>query len=81
MMPRRRWLRRVRCAPVAGWQPALAASNRSGLRHEYQLAAMNEALGITTRLLLAEPSALTSTEISADPSLEMLPVYYAALRV
>jgi pantetheine-phosphate adenylyltransferase len=29
--------------------------NRSDLRHEYQLAAMNEALGITTLLLPAEP--------------------------
>jgi pantetheine-phosphate adenylyltransferase len=29
--------------------------NRSDVRHEYQLAAMNEALGITTLLLPAEP--------------------------
>jgi pantetheine-phosphate adenylyltransferase len=29
--------------------------NRSDLRHEYQLAAMNEALGITTVLLPATP--------------------------
>jgi pantetheine-phosphate adenylyltransferase len=29
--------------------------NRSDLRHEYQLAAMNEALGITTLLLPAKP--------------------------
>jgi pantetheine-phosphate adenylyltransferase len=30
--------------------------NQSDLRHEYQLAAMNEALGITTLLLPAKPS-------------------------
>ncbi len=37
--------------------------NRSGLRHEYQLAAMNEALGITTLLLPAQPglAAVSST--------------------
>jgi pantetheine-phosphate adenylyltransferase len=29
--------------------------NRSDLRHEYQLAAMNEALGVTTLLLPAKP--------------------------
>jgi pantetheine-phosphate adenylyltransferase len=29
--------------------------NRSGLRHEYQRAAMNQALGITTLLLPAKP--------------------------
>jgi pantetheine-phosphate adenylyltransferase len=29
--------------------------NRSDLRHEYQLAAMNEALGVTTLLLTAQP--------------------------
>lgn len=29
--------------------------NGSGLLHEYQLAAMNEALGITTLLLPAQP--------------------------
>jgi pantetheine-phosphate adenylyltransferase len=29
--------------------------NRSDLRHEYQLAAMNETLGVTTLLLSAEP--------------------------
>ena len=31
------------------------ARNRSDLRHEYQLAAMNQALGITTLLLPAQP--------------------------
>jgi len=37
--------------------------NRSDLRHEYQLAAMNEALGITTLLLPAGPglAAMSST--------------------
>jgi hypothetical protein len=50
MMPRRRWLRRVRCALVAGWQ----------------LAAMNEALGITTLLLPAEPR-LARTKDAAEP--------------
>jgi pantetheine-phosphate adenylyltransferase len=37
--------------------------NRSDLRHEYQLAAMNEALGITTLLLPAKPglAAMSST--------------------
>jgi pantetheine-phosphate adenylyltransferase len=37
--------------------------NGSDLRHEYQLAAMNEALGITTLLLSAQPSlaAMSST--------------------
>ena len=37
--------------------------NRSDLRHEYQLAAMNEALGITTLLLPANPrlAAVSST--------------------
>ena len=37
--------------------------NQSDLRHEYQLAAMNEALGITTLLLPAEPglAAMSST--------------------
>ena len=37
--------------------------NRSDARHEYQLAAMNEALGITTLLLPAEPglAAVSST--------------------
>jgi pantetheine-phosphate adenylyltransferase len=37
--------------------------NRSDLRHEYQLAAMNEALGITTLLLPARPelAAMSST--------------------
>ncbi len=37
--------------------------NGSDLRHEYQLAAMNEALGITTLLLPAKPSlaAMSST--------------------
>jgi pantetheine-phosphate adenylyltransferase len=37
--------------------------NRSDVRHEYQLAAMNEALGITTLLLPAEPglAAVSST--------------------
>jgi pantetheine-phosphate adenylyltransferase len=37
--------------------------NRSDLRHEYQLAAMNEALGITTLLLPASPglAAVSST--------------------
>ena len=37
--------------------------NRSDLRHEYQLAAMNEALGITTLLLPAQPglAAVSST--------------------
>jgi pantetheine-phosphate adenylyltransferase len=39
------------------------ARNRSDLRHEYQLAAMNEALGITTLLLPAPPelAAMSST--------------------
>lgn len=37
--------------------------NRSDLRHEYQLAAMNEALGMTTLLLSAKPglAAMSST--------------------
>ena len=37
--------------------------NRSDLRHEYQLAAMNQALGITTVLLPAKPrlAAMSST--------------------
>jgi len=37
--------------------------NRSDLRHEYQLAAMNQALGITTLLLPAKPrlAAMSST--------------------
>jgi pantetheine-phosphate adenylyltransferase len=37
--------------------------NRSDLHHEYQLAAMNEALGITTLLVPAQPSlaAISST--------------------
>ena len=37
--------------------------NRADLRHEYQLAAMNEAMGITTLLLPAQPSlaAMSST--------------------
>jgi pantetheine-phosphate adenylyltransferase len=37
--------------------------NRSDLRHEYQLAAMNETLGITTLLLPAQPgvAAMSST--------------------
>ena len=37
--------------------------NRSDLRHEYQLAAMNEALGVTTLLLPASPrlAAVSST--------------------
>jgi pantetheine-phosphate adenylyltransferase len=37
--------------------------NRSDLRHEYQLAAMNQALGITTLLLPAKPglAAISST--------------------
>jgi pantetheine-phosphate adenylyltransferase len=38
--------------------------NGSDLRHEYQLAAMNEALGITTLLLPAKPSlAATSSTV------------------
>jgi pantetheine-phosphate adenylyltransferase len=38
--------------------------NRSDLRHEYQLAAMNEALGITTLLLAARPAlAATSSTV------------------
>jgi pantetheine-phosphate adenylyltransferase len=39
------------------------ARNRSDLRHEHQLAAMNQALGITTLLLPANPSlaAVSST--------------------
>ena len=39
------------------------ARNRSDLRHEYRLAAMNEALGITTLLLPARPglAAMSST--------------------
>jgi pantetheine-phosphate adenylyltransferase len=41
----------------------LLAVNRSDLRQEYQLAAMNEALGITTLLLPARPglAAVSST--------------------
>jgi pantetheine-phosphate adenylyltransferase len=35
------------------------ARNRSDLRHEYQLAAMNQALGITTLLLPAKPGLAT----------------------
>ena len=35
------------------------ARNQSDLRHEYQLAAMNEALGITTLLLPANPRLAT----------------------
>lgn len=37
--------------------------NGSDLRHEYQLAAMNEALGVTTLLLPAKPelAAMSST--------------------
>ena len=37
--------------------------NRSDLRHEYQLAAMNEAMGITTLLLPTRPglAAMSST--------------------
>ena len=40
-----------------------AVRNRSGLRHEYQRAAMNQALGITTLLLPAKPglAAMSST--------------------
>jgi pantetheine-phosphate adenylyltransferase len=39
------------------------ARNRSDLSHEYQLAAMNEAMGITTLLLPARPelAAMSST--------------------
>jgi pantetheine-phosphate adenylyltransferase len=39
------------------------ARNRSDLGHEYQLAAMNEALGVTTMLLPADPglAAVSST--------------------
>jgi pantetheine-phosphate adenylyltransferase len=38
--------------------------NRSDLRHEYQLAAMNEALGVTTLLLPAQPRlAATSSTV------------------
>jgi pantetheine-phosphate adenylyltransferase len=39
------------------------ARNRSDFRHEYQLAAMNDAMGITTLLLPAEPgmAAVSST--------------------
>ena len=41
--------------------------NRSDLRHEHQLAAMNEALGITTLLLPAQPAlaAVSSTVLRA----------------
>lgn len=41
------------------------ARNRSDLRHEYQLAAMNQALGITTLLLPVQPelAAMSSTEM------------------
>ena len=37
--------------------------NRTDLRHEYQLAAMNEAMGVTTLLLPAQPglAAVSST--------------------
>jgi pantetheine-phosphate adenylyltransferase len=37
--------------------------NRSDLRHEYQLAAMNETMGVTTLLLPAQPglAAVSST--------------------
>jgi hypothetical protein len=43
--------------------------NRSDLRHEYQLAAMNEALGITTLLLPAQPelAAMSSTVTRGGP--------------
>ena len=37
------------------------ARNQSDLRHEYQLAAMNEALGITTLLLPANPRLATAS--------------------
>jgi pantetheine-phosphate adenylyltransferase len=41
--------------------------NRSDLRHEYQLAAMNETMGITTLLLPAQPelAAVSSTILRA----------------
>jgi pantetheine-phosphate adenylyltransferase len=44
--------------------------NPSDLRHEYQLAAMNEALGITTLLLPAQPglSGVSSTLVRAGRS-------------
>lgn len=43
--------------------------NRSDLRHEYQLAAMNETAGITTLLLPARPSlaAISSTVVRGLP--------------
>jgi len=41
--------------------------NRSDFRHEYQLAAMNETMGITTLLLPAEPGlAAMSSTVSRD---------------
>jgi len=48
--------------------------NRSDARHEYQLAAMNEALGITTLLLPAEPglAAVSSTLLRGLPGLRGL---------
>jgi pantetheine-phosphate adenylyltransferase len=60
--------------------------NRSDFRHEYQLAAMNEALGITTLLLPAKPglAAMSSTvlrgvgicsaAVAADPRMRQLPL-------
>ena len=44
--------------------------NRSDLRHEFQLAAMNEVLGITTMLLSAKPelAAMSSTVARARTS-------------
>jgi pantetheine-phosphate adenylyltransferase len=48
--------------------------NRSDLCHEYQLAAMNEALGITTLLLPAQPglAAMSSTVLRGLGSAEII---------
>ena len=48
--------------------------NRSDLPHEYQLAAMNEALGITTLLLPANPrlAAVSSTVLRGLSICDML---------
>ena len=44
--------------------------NRSDMRHEYQLAAMNEAMGVTTLLLIAQPglAAVSSTVLRQSGS-------------
>jgi pantetheine-phosphate adenylyltransferase len=53
----------VRCGTARGGVIIRGVRNRSDLRHEHQLAAMNQALGITTLLLPANPSlaAVSST--------------------